>query len=838
MTQEELAAWFDRLGVACIAYHGKGPTTTGWQIHKGNDSQKFIRRNGKQRNIGLLLGEQYGGCFDFDLDFESFELESKAYNVLAPYHPVWVGRGGRYRHAIFRGSGRKLTDTSAVRKASHSKGGHVEWRRGGTKASGEPLGCQSFIIGVHPNGEELEFMDDSCPETADDIPALSWEQAEKLWAQLKETVGLEEPFYDPDRVSKSSSEHDWGDVNVASLGEMIHGMAMSAGSGNPCPLCWDIGDQSRDVNVCHLSPDLQVAKCWHIGSCPSNSGMAWRNGLFGVPHVLAYHLGLDIACDWEAIEEAVLVISEDGYPLRAHTDWDEWIAGAPDPKADDDEEKPEEPPPPKKKKEEPKKPGKKKKEPKKKSGSDSSLEDLMATAVKAKDRFMWLWGKWYQLDKEVWFEQNEEVVRAWLRRQHKELVAENRLSYIYARAQEECAPNANDFAYVPPERIGGPVEIHTGDALVGIPFQNGVITLDPYELAPDIENERSRELFYPYSSPLFLPAMDGNHDINKAGVFIDFAADMLGFSTEEIDEAEFYSRVSLLLSIIGSAMSDNRFQKAVILKGAGGRGKDTLFNITDYIIGRGNCSSMTLNELLTDKFAKAELRGKKLLYLPELEDAPDEETSATAANIHRQKLAVFKQITGQSLMRARLMYKQGEHPFRPSCSVWASSNDLQCFALEGEDPEAWGRRLVVIECARQKPQNFEANPDLLNDMRRNGDFEVIAECALWEYWDVIKSRGRWDMTAAVRESIQSLSISEAEKFLDEFVKVPKDAEDSFLTTEEIVDTWNDLMFDSVTVKKPDKAVNMLVKRFGASRERRRIDGEQHRGLAGIWWKYT
>ena len=173
-TKDQLVEWFDTLGVQAVGYSKKRPVADGWGDPAPNSTQTFFTKQGKPRNIGWLMGPQSDGLVDFDLDLDDQYLTDKAAEILRPYQPVFVGRGGWYRHALFRYSDRLDTDQKAVRKAQHPDGGHIEWRRGGTKPDGTYKSTQSFVIGTHPDtGETLEFMGDTKPLTPEDIPVLA-----------------------------------------------------------------------------------------------------------------------------------------------------------------------------------------------------------------------------------------------------------------------------------------------------------------------------------------------------------------------------------------------------------------------------------------------------------------------------------------------------------------------------------------------------------------------------------------------------------------------------------------------------------------------------------------
>ena len=104
-------------------------------------------------------------------------------------------------------------------------------------------------------------------------------------------------------------------------------------------------------------------------------------------------------------------------------------------------------------------------------------------------------------------------------------------------------------------------------------------------------------------------------------------------------------------------------QKAVLLLGDGGTGKSTLINmIVAFLGGRDNVSSLSLQELETNRFAKARLLGKLLNACPDL------------PSTHLETSSVFKALTGTDRhLEAERKFVDG-FSFTPFCALLFSAN--------------------------------------------------------------------------------------------------------------------------------------------------------------------
>jgi len=90
-------------------------------------------------------------------------------------------------------------------------------------------------------------------------------------------------------------------------------------------------------------------------------------------------------------------------------------------------------------------------------------------------------------------------------------------------------------------------------------------------------------------------------------------------------------------------------QRAFIFHGAGANGKSTLILVIEAFLGKENVSTITLFDLVTQRFSKAELFGKRANIAP---DIGAEEL---------KKTGLFKTLTGRDTITAE---RKNQHPFQ------------------------------------------------------------------------------------------------------------------------------------------------------------------------------
>ena len=151
-------------------------------------------------------------------------------------------------------------------------------------------------------------------------------------------------------------------------------------------------------------------------------------------------------------------------------------------------------------------------------------------------------------------------------------------------------------------------------------------------------------------------------------------------------------------------LSGNPIQKAILLWGKGRNGKGTLIRVIQSLIGENNYTSVTLYELIEDKFARAQLYGKLANLAGDLDSKWLENT------------ATFKKITGHDSLQGE--YKYGaKFNFTPWALPFYSANKPFGSA---DSSEGWVGRWIVVPF----PNSFLGREDLLLEDRLTSESEL------------------------------------------------------------------------------------------------------------------
>jgi len=78
------------------------------------------------------------------------------------------------------------------------------------------------------------------------------------------------------------------------------------------------------------------------------------------------------------------------------------------------------------------------------------------------------------------------------------------------------------------------------------------------------------------------------------------------------------SMAVVLRMIAYCLLPSNKYEKAFMLVGQGANGKSTLINVIKSLLGRENCSSVSLQDIASNRFAAAELQGRMVNLHPDL----------------------------------------------------------------------------------------------------------------------------------------------------------------------------------------------------------------------------
>jgi len=168
---------------------------------------------------------------------------------------------------------------------------------------------------------------------------------------------------------------------------------------------------------------------------------------------------------------------------------------------------------------------------------------------------------------------------------------------------------------------------------------------------------------------------------------------------------------------------DYSLDKAFLLIGEGSNGKSTLLNLLTKFLGKENVSSISLQDLDTNRFAIAELHGKLANIYADLPDL--------ALN-HTGK---FKMLTGGDIISAERKFK-GHFTFVNYAKLIFSCNKVP---ESRDDTTAFYRRWCIINF----PNKFEGenrNPNILEEISTEEELSGLLNWALEGLHRLLKNK--------------------------------------------------------------------------------------------------
>jgi len=174
--------------------------------------------------------------------------------------------------------------------------------------------------------------------------------------------------------------------------------------------------------------------------------------------------------------------------------------------------------------------------------------------------------------------------------------------------------------------------------------------------------------------------------------------------------------VALIEEIVGWLLwPDYNVHKAVMLLGPGRNGKGTLLRLITAFLGKKSIANVTLQELVSDRFAKADLYGKLANIGGDL---PSKDLSDTAA---------FRNLTGGDDNRAQEKYRPA-FSFRNKAKLMFSANVLP---RSPDDTYAFYSRWILIEFLNVFDlQKGTADPDLDAKLQEPEELSGLLNIAL------------------------------------------------------------------------------------------------------------
>lgn len=212
----------------------------------------------------------------------------------------------------------------------------------------------------------------------------------------------------------------------------------------------------------------------------------------------------------------------------------------------------------------------------------------------------------------------------------------------------------------------------------------------------------------------------------KPHAFMEWLGQVLGDDTEL--HRHMWEVIGYLL------MTGNPFAKIFLLYGPGGNGKGTMLRLLRRLLGRDNYSSVSMHQLVDDRFATSGLYGK---------------VANISGDLSARFLAdpqILKEITGGDSINASRKFGQS-FEFVPYAVPIFASNE---FFRTSDSSAGWRRRWEVIEFTRNV-----AGTQPFDEQVLFAEASGIFNYAMHGLRELMQ-RGRFDPPASAREATQRL----------------------------------------------------------------------------------
>jgi putative DNA primase/helicase len=261
-------------------------------------------------------------------------------------------------------------------------------------------------------------------------------------------------------------------------------------------------------------------------------------------------------------------------------------------------------------------------------------------------------------------------------------------------------------------------------------------------------------------------------------------------------------------------LPSTKFHKAIMFLGVGRNGKSTTLSMLTALLGEDCVSNVSLQDLVENRFAAAELQGKLVNIYADLPSSSLEQSS------------VFKAIVGGDTIKAE---RKNCHPFKlvPMARLLFSANELPKSA---DRSPAYFERWIIIPF----PNRFlgsKANKDLLRLLTTPEARSALLNRAV-DGLQRLEAQQDFTVCASVQEAGQTyrMECDPIFKFISEYLDLKLG---SVLSKAEVYKKYSDLIFPSESAGVFNKRVTEAM---GVIEKRMERAGRFERVWSGLAWK--
>ena len=197
----------------------------------------------------------------------------------------------------------------------------------------------------------------------------------------------------------------------------------------------------------------------------------------------------------------------------------------------------------------------------------------------------------------------------------------------------------------------------------------------------------------------------------------------------------------LIREIVGyTLMQSNRFEKAVLMVGAGGNGKSTFLNLIRALLGDTNYVSKSLKSLEENRFSVADLFGMLANICGDMPTSRLEDTS------------IFKQITSTDAVTGERKFKGSFH-FENFATNFFGCNDLP---PTRDRTYGFYRRWLVLPFSYEIPED-QRDPDLGDKLQTPKELSGLLRLAV-EGQRRLRKKGGFSVSETVEEALKAYQL--------------------------------------------------------------------------------